>query len=507
MSRRRSPASIVANPVLIGSVTTLVAVVAVFLAYNANRGLPFVPMRKLTVQLPSGANLLPGNEVREGGHLIGLVESMRPVRLADGVVVAETRIKVDRSSGAIPIDSKVLVRPRSVLGLKQLELIRGRSPRVFEDGDILRADDASVPVELDDYFGIFDRRTRRAVQRNLRGVGDALTGRGASLNRTIEQAPRFLGHLAPVMAALGAPETKLSRLFRELGDAARVVAPIAGVYANQFTVAANVFEAWSRHPDRLAATIERQAPTLQAGIESFRVQRPFLADFAVMARSMRRATGQLSYALPRLTPALQRGTPVLERSPEVNEKLRGALTAADELFADGRTGWALRGLRELLATLNPALRFAGPYITVCNYFNYAWTHAGEHITEPDPTGTSQRTLLNQGPRQDNSIISLGAARPANGENVLSGTPAHLHLSLYGAAIDDQGNADCESGQRGYLERLAHYSDDPDLKIVVDPRIPGNQGPTFTGRPRVPAGETFSRVPQIGPAFPPELDTP
>ena len=41
MNRRR--ASIAANPMLIGAATMLVVIVAVFLAYNANNGLPFVP--------------------------------------------------------------------------------------------------------------------------------------------------------------------------------------------------------------------------------------------------------------------------------------------------------------------------------------------------------------------------------------------------------------------------------------------------------------------------------
>ena len=41
--RRRGNTSIAANPVLIGAATTLVVVVAVFLAYNANTGLPFIP--------------------------------------------------------------------------------------------------------------------------------------------------------------------------------------------------------------------------------------------------------------------------------------------------------------------------------------------------------------------------------------------------------------------------------------------------------------------------------
>ena len=69
---------------LVGAVTTLVVVVAVFLAYNANKGLPFVPTTSLKFQVSNGANLLPGNEVREGGSRIGLVDDMKPVRLPDG---------------------------------------------------------------------------------------------------------------------------------------------------------------------------------------------------------------------------------------------------------------------------------------------------------------------------------------------------------------------------------------------------------------------------------------
>jgi len=48
------------------AVTTLVLIVAVFLAYNANNGLPFVPTRQLDVQIANGANLVKGNEVRSG---------------------------------------------------------------------------------------------------------------------------------------------------------------------------------------------------------------------------------------------------------------------------------------------------------------------------------------------------------------------------------------------------------------------------------------------------------
>jgi ABC-type transporter Mla subunit MlaD len=118
MMRRRGTASVLANPVLVGAVTTLVVVVAVFLAYNANNGLPFVPTRDLKVQLPNGAELVKGNEVREGGFRIGVVSAMRPAMLPNGQVGAVATLKLDHSAGALPQDTTVVVRPRSAPGLK-----------------------------------------------------------------------------------------------------------------------------------------------------------------------------------------------------------------------------------------------------------------------------------------------------------------------------------------------------------------------------------------------------
>jgi hypothetical protein len=75
-----------------------------------------------------------------------------------------------------------------------------------------------------------------------------------------------------------------------------------------------------------------------------------------------------------------------------------------------------------------------------------------------------------------------------------------HGQVYGAAIDNQGNADCETGQRGYAKQLNHL--DPQHRTLAsDPHNPGNQGTTWNGRASVPTGETFSRAPQTGPQLP------
>src|SRR6266545_745866 len=197
-SRRQRP-SVVASPVLVGAVTVLVVVVAVFLAYNANSGLPFVPTRQLDVLISNGANLVNGNEVRSGSNRIGVVSEMTPVQLPGGKVGARLTLKLDKRYGAVPVDSHVVIRPRSALGLKYVELDAGASKRTFADGATMPARQAEVPVELDELYNMFDEPTRQAVQGNLEGFGDALAARGADINRTIEVAPPFLGHLQSVM--------------------------------------------------------------------------------------------------------------------------------------------------------------------------------------------------------------------------------------------------------------------------------------------------------------------
>src|SRR5688572_12678469 len=112
---RKPAASIVANPVLVGAVTLLVVNVAVFLAYNANNGLPFVPSRTVFAELSNGADLNRGVEVREGGYRIGIVEDLEPKRLRNGRVGALVQLKLDQSAGPFPTDSKIVVRPRSPL--------------------------------------------------------------------------------------------------------------------------------------------------------------------------------------------------------------------------------------------------------------------------------------------------------------------------------------------------------------------------------------------------------
>src|SRR3954465_2711515 len=112
---RRGPASNAANPGLLGAGATLGVLVAVFLAYNANSGLPFVPTYKLRLDVPSGANLVAGNEVRIGGARVGSIPAIGVHTLEDGRVNAVLTLKLGKSVSPLPKDSTFMVRPKSLL--------------------------------------------------------------------------------------------------------------------------------------------------------------------------------------------------------------------------------------------------------------------------------------------------------------------------------------------------------------------------------------------------------
>ncbi|MFL5893921.1 MAG: ABC transporter substrate-binding protein, partial [Thermoleophilaceae bacterium] len=76
--RRPGFTSLAGNPALVGAIAVMATVVAVFLAYNANAGLPFTPVYELDAVVPNASGLIRGNEVRIGGTRVGLLGSVDP---------------------------------------------------------------------------------------------------------------------------------------------------------------------------------------------------------------------------------------------------------------------------------------------------------------------------------------------------------------------------------------------------------------------------------------------
>ena len=355
--RRRGNSSVAASPVLIGAATVLVALVAVFIAYNANSGLPFVPTYHLNAELPSGGKLVKGNEVRVGGFRVGVVKDIKPeVTTVNGerrsVAVAE--LALDKKIEPLARDTKFRVRPRSALGLKYIEVEPGTEKATWRSGDTVPVTQSSEPLEFEDLFSTFDRKTRPNIQNATDGFGNAFAGRGRSINSSIQALNPFFKALTPVMQNLSDPSTELDQFFLQIGRSSAQVAPVARTQALLFTDMADTFAAITADPRALQDTIEKGAPTMDVSIDSFRVQRPFMADFTDLSARLRPAAQELPRSLPAVNRAFAVGTPVLPRTVELNENLEKAFGEAEDLFQNPNTLLALKDLTTAVTVTRPA---------------------------------------------------------------------------------------------------------------------------------------------------------
>src|SRR5215212_1357789 len=491
MNGRARVGSLAASPTMVGAITTLIIIVAVFLAYNANNGLPFVPTYRISAEICDAARLGPNNEVRIGGNRVGVVESIDTVAApqnsgcetaagSSSSTVAKLNLKLDKSADPIPSDSRIRVRYRSSFGLKYLEISRGASETGLPEGASLPLAQAQQQVEFDDVYNTFDTATRENSQRVLQGFGDAFAARGASLNQAINALNPLFGNLKPVSEALADPTTQLVRFFPELADAARIVAPVAVDNAQQFTNGAIAFGAISSDPQALRDTISNGPPALEAGLRSLPVQQPFLAEFADFSRLLQPGVRDLRAALPDLNKAVSLGKKVLPRTVPMNNDLKSVMVSLNDLVADPSTLTSLNRLGDTFNLAQDAGGKIGPYQEVCDYWNYWMTYLTSHFELPTPFGYAERVIPpaivgsntpDTPPRNpmdnyagcqgdgrfssnplfvpDPAMRGVFDALPANDNDPADKTAVPiLHGNPYGPAVTD-GQANCQAGQTGY----------------------------------------------------------
>ena len=444
---RRGSASIAANPVLIGAATTLVVIVAVFLAYNANNGLPFVSTYNLKARVPNANALVKGNEVRIGGARVGVVKSVVPVQEAGGRVSAELSLSLDKNVQPLPVNSTMIIRPKSPLGLKYVQIVPGDSKHGFAAGETIpRSAARPEPVDIDQFFDMFDEKTRTAIQRNLAGFGNGLAGRGPQLNNAFVALRQLVESGQPALANLVSPSTGFGEFWRALESLSATVAPVAAQNASNFAGLDRTFAAFARvSRPYIQETISKGPPTLEAATVDLPALRPFLHDSERFFTALEPGAKALGTTSPTIAAALRTGVPVLNSSPSLYAQLP---PTADALLTLQQAPGAFNGLDLLINTnelLAPAIRFIAPAQTTCNYLSLAFRNLAAS-SENNGLGGWLNAITFE-PAEGPNAESGPASAPANG----GGTDPlnHLHSNPYPNTAAPGQPRECEAGNENY----------------------------------------------------------
>lgn len=462
MNRRRNT-SLAANPILIGGVAVLVTIVAVFLSYNANHGLPFVPTYNINVELPDGSGLIRGNEVRQGGHRVGNVAKISPYIKPDGTAAATVELHLEKDVGPLPRDSVVTVRPKSPLGLKYVAIRRGTEKATYPAGSTIALVKGSTrAVEIDDFFAMFDKPTRDASQRNLIEGGNAFAGRGGDLNEGLRNLNSVAKHAEPVARNLASAKTGFDRLFPALAQAANEAAPVAQQQGDLFGNLNQTFTAWSSVSEELQQAIALGPKALDTATRELPAQASFTRNSTELFRRFRPAFAELAAASPNLADAFGAGQTSLRRSAKLNGRLVTTLERLEALAADPRVIPAVNRLTETATLLKPILAFLTPAQTKCNYFGLFFNNLASALSESDAVGSMLRfgvVALPQLPGSEAGPTASPSNGPA-GKDFSSIDDSFLHSNPYPNTAAPGQTQECEANNEVYKPGAQQIGNQP-----------------------------------------------
>ncbi|MBJ7470288.1 MAG: MCE family protein [Solirubrobacteraceae bacterium] len=413
------------SPALIGSIAVLLVVIMTTLAYNANRGLPWVPSQRLFVEVKNAANIVPGNEVRVGGTRIGIVETGVPKRYPDGTITAVLGLKLDQGTEPLPVDTTVLIRARSLLGLKYVQLTPGDATETFEWGAKVPFENSTPdPVEIDQLLNTFDDPTREGIISSVTAFGNALVGRGSIIGELLDDAGPLGEDIVPVVEVLADDQdglvpflTALSRFTGELAAAGESTGGLfRGLDRTTGAIAradASLDQTLAVAPDALTSTASSLAAT-RAAVD------PHIAFASDLSPSI----NNLADGANDLAAASNAGVTGLAGVPRFVRDFDGVLDQLDRIGNSSVVARGLDGVTQLMLSGQPLFESFSRAQTVCSYPTRFLQNLASATSDGDSNGSWVRVTPLIAPYSPNneSVVATG---PSTGAVPPAGAFSHL----------------------------------------------------------------------------------
>lgn len=336
------------------------------LALRTPGGLPGGDYLTLAATVPDVGNLRVHSEVRIAGTRVGQVLAAEPT--ADGG--ARLTLQLSPKLGSVPADSTVVSRSAGLLGQRYLQIIPGRSTKPVLDDGALAAATTSVTLGVPEALQTFDRETRGALGRSVRGLGTGLLGQGTSVNAALDVAPNAADEFQTVIDAALRPPGAAARLVPSLNAAAGAVDD------------AKLDIVGALRPATVALTplVDRRAPvqqtlgqapgTLTSAREAFDATRPLVAATRSLAGAARRALPPAPEALRRTTALLRDSRQSLQATAPLLTRARTAVPAALKITRALQP--VLTPLRQPLHDLSEPVRILGEHGCDIANFGQVW---------------------------------------------------------------------------------------------------------------------------------------
>jgi phospholipid/cholesterol/gamma-HCH transport system substrate-binding protein len=308
----------------------------------------------VTAFVPNARGLAADAHVMIAGLEVGRVTAIH--RNGPDAVLT---LRIDSAPTPLPVDTRVAVRLRTLVGESYVQLYPGHTRQMVRSGGSLGLSQSDDFVELDQILSVLAGRTQTRTRQMVRGFGSALADRGPQLNQLVGSASSFVVDSLPLTSTLAAQHQEVSDLVDNLGQLMLQIGQRTAA-VKQFAAGARAtFDAIAARDAGLEQTLARLPALLDATRRTSQTLEAVSPHIAPVALGLGTAIRELSPDVHELTPAAHAGTRVLSALGAAAPPLRTILDGLDAV-KDPATS-ALPALRAALCQLNPMLRYLMPY--------------------------------------------------------------------------------------------------------------------------------------------------
>jgi ABC-type transporter Mla subunit MlaD len=372
------------------------------------------------------------------------------------------------------VDTRAIVLSVSAIGLKYLELEKGTSHKMLKAGQTIPVSQTREPVDIDQLFDMFDKKTRNGIETNTINFGDGLAGRGLGLNNTISELRPLVTKAIPVLRNLASPTTNLHELFIALDRASSQAAPVADLQADGWAESDTFFAAWASVAKSLEEATKGGPASLEQATYSLPHEARFYANSTEFMRLLRPSAAALRTVAAPLGHAFTVGAVNLRAATGLNTQLASSAQALAEF---GQNPVVALGLEDFAQTLEyglPLVAGLAPEQAVCNYLTLAFRNVASLQTESVGVGTLARAAVVVSPTGPNNE-GYPSSGPANGpsiekENIGSSKIVdndHVHVNPYPNVAGPGQPQLCEAGNETYERGKAVFGNLPASSVSTN----------------------------------------
>jgi phospholipid/cholesterol/gamma-HCH transport system substrate-binding protein len=286
---------------------------------------------RYTLKFENVSLIVPGNLVMVGGHPVGSVTS---VKLSDDNL-AEMGVELDDQ---LREGSTFIVRKSSLSSVHSHYLSLTPGPDnapLLAEGTVLDEKSTTAAVEIDQFFDMFDKSTRRGLSNLIQGAASIYAGKGAEgANRTFKYSGASFSSTQRLMAELSDQDAKLGEFVKNTGGLMTTLSEVSPTLTEMVGSANTALGAIASENRSLSRALQELPPTLRQGNTTFVNLRAALDDVEPLLRANDRAAdaGLASFLRDDVTPVVRKLRPVASNLATVASR-PGPSNDANELLA------------------------------------------------------------------------------------------------------------------------------------------------------------------------------